>query len=36
MDFDFQMSSEFMEDWDMIMSNSFSPGDAASFDAFLL
>jgi hypothetical protein len=36
MDFDFQMSSEFMEDWDMIMSNSFSPGDAASFNAFLL
>ena len=33
-DFDFQVSPDFMEDWDMVMSDSFPCGDGGSFDAF--
>jgi hypothetical protein len=36
MDFDFQVSPEFVEDWDMLMADTFNLGDAGSFDAFLL
>ncbi|KAF1938229.1 hypothetical protein EJ02DRAFT_469100 [Clathrospora elynae] len=31
---DFQLSPEFMEDWDPVMPDSFHFGDAGSFDAF--
>ncbi|RMZ72500.1 C6 zinc finger domain containing [Pyrenophora seminiperda CCB06] len=34
-DYDFQLSPEFMEDWDMLMSDTFRLGDAENFDAFL-
>jgi hypothetical protein len=36
MEFDFQVSPEFMEDWDMLMSDTFNMGDTAGFDAFFL
>ncbi|CAO2654669.1 Nn.00g114020.m01.CDS01 [Neocucurbitaria sp. VM-36] len=32
--FDFQISADFMEDWDLVMSDIFSFGDERSFDAF--
>ncbi|KAI4937723.1 hypothetical protein J4E85_000158 [Alternaria conjuncta] len=34
-EFDFQFSPEFTEDWDMLMSGTFSLDDAGVFDAFV-
>jgi hypothetical protein len=34
-DFNFQLSPEFTEDWDMLMSGTFNMDDIGSFDAFL-
>ncbi|PZD37648.1 C6 zinc finger domain containing protein [Pyrenophora tritici-repentis] len=34
--YDFEPSPEFMEDWDMLMSDTFKLGDADNFDGFLL
>jgi len=34
-DYDFQLSPELMEDWDVLMSDTFRLSDAENFDAFL-
>ncbi|KAG9193085.1 hypothetical protein G6011_03120 [Alternaria panax] len=34
-DFDFQLSTEFTEDWDMLMSGTFNMNEMGTFDAFL-
>ena len=33
-DFDFQVAPDFMEDWDLVMSDVFNFGDSGAFDAF--